>query len=233
MTNVEVIFNFLFNCCKWAYLYFRSITKDSIAHRKLDVVSPVADLGGEGRTLPGPKFLHFHAIFRKKVAKQESPPAWTQEAYRLPCSEYSFCCSNWVPPGRVPPHPDLAWGVPYLGNPPGRVPPSWPGLGGYPYWGIPYLGTPPGVCPIAFWVMLQSIVGYGYPPVDRQIDGWMDRHVSKHYLPVVLRTRAVIIGWRPLRGWRPLWEILDPPLVTIVSHRLPCSKYCESTYKLV
>ena len=32
------------------------------------------------------------------------------------------------------------------------------------------------------------------PPVDRQIDGWKDRRVSKHYLPVVLRTRAVIIA---------------------------------------
>ena len=37
--------------------------------------------------------------------------------------------------------------------------------------------------------MLQSIMGYGYPPpVDRQ----KDRHMSKHYLPVVLRTLAVI-----------------------------------------
>ena len=35
--------------------------------------------------------------------------------------------------------------------------------------------------------------GMGTPPVDRQIDGWMDRHVSKHYLPVVLRTRVVKI----------------------------------------
>ena len=26
------------------------------------------------------------------------------------------------------------------------------------------MGTPPGVCPMAFWVMLQSIMGYGYPP---------------------------------------------------------------------
>ena len=34
-----------------------------------------------------------------------------QEAYRPPCSDYSFCCPNWVPPwqgtpagpGRVPP----------------------------------------------------------------------------------------------------------------------------------
>ena len=50
-------------------------------------------------------------------------------------------------------------------------------------------GYPPGVCPMAFWVMLQSIMGYGYPPL--WTDRWKDRHVSKHYLPVVLRTRAV------------------------------------------
>ena len=72
-----------------------------------------------------------------------------------------------------------AWGVPYLGTPPagyplpGRVP-----LAGYPH---PHQGTPllpgrvpppagpgrvppPGVCPMAFWEMLQGIMGYGYPP---------------------------------------------------------------------
>ena len=26
------------------------------------------------------------------------------------------------------------------------------------------MGTPSGVCPVAFWVMLRSIMGYGYPP---------------------------------------------------------------------
>ena len=59
------------------------------------------------------------------------------------------------------------------------------------------MGTTPGVYPMAFWVMLQSIMGYGYPPqclphgilgnvakhygiwvppspVDRQMDGWTD-----------------------------------------------------------
>ena len=33
-------------------------------------------------------------------------------------------------------------------------------------------------------------MGYGYPPCG-QTDGWKDRRVSKHYLPVVLCTRAV------------------------------------------
>ena len=57
-------------------------------------------------------FFHFRAVLGESWLKQESPPAWTQEAYRPPCSEYSFCCPTWVPPpGRVPP-------------PPSRVPPS-------------------------------------------------------------------------------------------------------------
>ena len=53
------------------------------------------------------------------------------------------------------------------------------------------------ICPMELWVMLQSIMGKkkkiwdGYPPL--WTDRLMDRHVSKHYLPVVLRTRAVKI----------------------------------------
>ena len=84
-----------------------------------------------------------------------------QEAYRPPCSEYSFCCPTWVPPrggtqsppggtqSGTPPggYPDPPRGVP--GGVPGQVPPS---LGGY-------LDPPP--------------PGGGYPdppspPVDRQ-----------------------------------------------------------------
>ena len=41
-------------------------------------------------------------------------PAWTQEAYRPPCSEYSFCCPTSVPP--------LGQGTPpRKGYPPPRV----------------------------------------------------------------------------------------------------------------
>ena len=156
-----------------------------------------------------------------------------QEACCPPCSEYSICCPNWVPPS----HPDLAggypaggyptwvppmlaWGVPCQGDTLlGYSPPvlAWPGgtlpgylppptgyphpdlAGGVPCQGVPYLGTPPvltwlggtlpggtlpgyppswpgrvpptgpgwvspSVCTMAFWVMLQSIMGYGYPP---------------------------------------------------------------------
>ena len=127
----------------------------------------------------------------KLQAKQESPPAWTQEACRPPCSEYSFCSG---------------WGVPYLGLPwqgtphrvpPGRVPlPSPPqgtpqlDLAGYPPSpGWTWQGTPPpGVCPMAFWEMLQSIMGT--PPGVNKLTKW------NYYLPVVLRTRAVKTTWQ-------------------------------------
>ena len=138
------------------------------------------------------------SIFCQNKTKQESPPAWTQEAYRPPCIEYSFCCPIWVAPPSWPgwggvtwpgyppkaghPHPDLAGEVPDQGSPPagyplGRVlpPAGYPTQQGTPQQGTPpqldLAGYPPGVCPMAFWEMLQSIMGYGYPPVDRQIDG--------------------------------------------------------------
>ena len=77
---------------------------------------------------------------------------------------------TWVPPGRVP--PILSWPggtlpgyTPGQGTPLGRVSP----LAGYPPAGYPLPAgpgrVPPlGVCPMEFWVMLQSIMGYGYPP---------------------------------------------------------------------
>ena len=97
--------------------------------------------------------------------KQESPPAWTQEAYYPPCSEYSFWCSNWVPPQQgTPPARYPPWAG-YPPDGPGRVPPP-AGPGRVP--------LPPG-CPMAFWVMLQSIMGYGYPPPPcGQTDGRTD-----------------------------------------------------------
>ena len=53
------------------------------------------------------------------------------------------------------------------------------------------MGTRLGVCPMAFWVMLQSIMGYGYPPlgVDK-LTKW------NYYLPVILRTQAVTSALR-------------------------------------
>ena len=89
----------------------------------------------------------------------------------------SVVLTGYHPP---PPHPGPGKGG-YPGYPPGKVPPAGyppcpgPGVGyfppaGYPLAGYPpsswtWLGTP-GVYPMAFWVMLQSIMGYGYPPVS-------------------------------------------------------------------
>ena len=142
-------------------------------------------------------------ILLKTKERQESP-AWTQEAYRPPCSEYSFCCPNWVLTGRAPPHILTwpggypgggypTWLPPWQGTPQQGTPLSWPW--GVPCQGVPYVGTPwqgtpavltwqgtpllswpgrvppptqtwpgtpLGVCPMEFWVMLQSIMGYGY-----------------------------------------------------------------------
>ena len=126
--------------------------------------------------------------------RQESPPAWTQEAYRPLCSKYSLCCPNWVsPPARVPPSqgtPQPGY-PPWPGYPPARVPlqPGYPlpPLGpGYPPARIPpqldLAGYPPaapwhsGKCCKALWDM-------GTPPVDRQIDGWMEGQTRVKTLP--------------------------------------------------
>ena len=85
--------------------------------------------------------FHQWKWFSRKQVQQESPPAWTQEAYRPPCSEYSFCCPTWVPP----PGGYLDLGTPWggLGTPPGGVPRP-----GYPPGGeVPDPGTPPGGYP--------------------------------------------------------------------------------------
>ena len=94
-----------------------------------------------------------------------------QEAYRPPCSDYSFCCPNWVPPRQGTPLP----GYPPAGYPP---PPRLDLAGYHPPVSAPWHS---GKCCKALWDM-------GTPPWT---DRWKDRRVSKHYLPVVLRTRAV------------------------------------------
>ena len=83
------------------------------------------------------------------MAKQESPPAWTQEAYRPPCSEYSFCCPTWVPPPQG--------GTP---TPPGGYPVR------YPPQGVP--GPPPGGVPSQ--VPPQGVPG-GYPDPPGGVPG--------------------------------------------------------------
>ena len=131
-----------------------------------------------------------------------------QEAYRPLCIEYSFCCPTWVPP---PPHPDLAvgGGVPDPSHPPAGYPP-WQGTP--PSWTwqgtpSPWAGYPP-----PHWCLPHGILGKCWktlwnmgnpPPPCGQTDWWKDRRMSKHYLPVVLRTRAVIIPF--LLDWLPYY----------------------------
>ena len=141
---------------------------------------------------------------RQIYFEQESPPAWTQEEYRPPCSKYSLCCPNWIPPwqgtppapqpgyppgqgtplGRVPPSPARV--PPRPGYPPARVPPR----PGYPPWpGYPPSWTWQGTPPAAPWhsgKCCKALWDTGIPPVDK-LTKW------NYYLPVVLRTRAVII----------------------------------------
>ena len=62
------------------------------------------------------KYIHYTCNFNKI---QESPPAWTQEAYCPPCSEYSFCC-----PILADPPPSWTWPpLPLLDLTP--PPPGW------------------------------------------------------------------------------------------------------------
>ena len=81
----------------------------------------------------------------------------------------------------------LRWGTP---RPGGVPPPAGPGWG-TPHW--TWLGYPPqsdlaGVPPTP-----PHQTWLGYPPPQVWTDRRMDKHVSKHNLPVVLRTRSVMI----------------------------------------
>ena len=184
----------------------------------------------------------WHHWWCKHRCKQESPPAWMQEAYCPPCIEYSLCCPTWVPPLSWPGGGTMPGGVPDQGTPPAGYPLAGYPPAGYPLAGYPsprqgtppagyppsrvpprldLAGYPPGVCPMAFWEMLQSIMGYGYPPPPWK-DRWKDRRVSKHYLPVALRTRAVKMSSHSLQPYCP-WIRL--PLVCVqekwMSGRMP------------
>ena len=119
-------------------------------------------------------------MFNWNEVQQESPPAWTQEAYRPPCSEYSFCYPNWVPPpiltwpGGYPTWVPLA-GYPLAGYIPDKVPPSRVPLAGYPPAGYPLAEYPPswpGRVPPS-WIWL------GTPP--RCLPHGILGNVTKHY----------------------------------------------------
>ena len=148
------------------------------------------------------KFLYLTHITNKKVLLRERKRHTARRVVSTPSvvlTGYRPDLAGGYPTGVPPPTGYPPAGYPLAGYPPSRVPPGWT-----------WQGTPPGVCPMAFCEMLQSIMGYGYPfrclPhgilgnvakhygiwVPPWTDRWKDRHVSKHYLPVVLRTRAVM-----------------------------------------
>ena len=140
-------------------------------------------------TTVNPYFNSNHS--RWSFIEQESPPAWTQEAYRPPCREYSFCCPILADP---PPRVDL---IPPAGpDPPSWTwpPPSWtwlPLAGPDPpcwTWPPPPAGPDPSPGwtwppPNWTWPPRGWTEDWPPPPPRGQTDLWKDRHVSKHYLP--------------------------------------------------
>ena len=84
-------------------------------------------------------------------------------------------------------------------------------------------GYPPGVCPMAFWVMLQSILGYGYPPrcLPHGILGNVQSIMGYGYPPVSA-------PWHSGKCCKVLWDMGTPPcgqtegqtrVKTLPSHR--------------
>ena len=156
----------------------------------------------------------------RSIKKQESPPAWTQEAYHPPCSEYSFCCPTRVPPPggrgyltRVPPGGYLTrvppqGGVPDPGTPGGSSTPggTWPGYppggglgtpgGGswprYPPWGGTWPGYPGGVPDLG--TPLQGGTWPRYPP----------RGVPDPGTPAA--------SWHSGKCCKALWDMGTPPV---------------------
>ena len=132
----------------------------------------------------------------KTSIKQESPPAWTQEAYRP--QEGARC---WPPPAGPDPLPSADWP-----DPPPPAGPHPPLLADWP--DPPLLAGPDPHPPLADWP--------DHPP-PRRLDlspppHWLtdltpprldltpppvDKLTKWNYLPVVLRTRAVITSYLP------------------------------------
>ena len=136
--------------------------------------------------------MKFNRVFPKCCHwiqwQQESPPAWKQDAYHPPCSDYSFCCPILAdPPPRVDWNPPAGWTwSPPLAEP-DPPPPGWtwpPPAGPDP---SPFLDlTPP-----TSWTWPPPNWTEDWPPL--WTDRIMDRRMSKHYLPVILRMRVVKI----------------------------------------
>ena len=134
-----------------------------------------------------------HGIRNKKVLLRERK----RHTARRVVSTHSVVLSWLTPP--PPPHwltwPSCGWLTPPAD------PPSWPTSPGWhpppPGWTDPPLWLTP--TPPADWPPPAESADWPPPPC-----GQTDRHVSKHNLPVVLRTRAVIMNFteRAFRQFR-------------------------------
>ena len=107
----------------------------------------------------GSHSCEYQTIYRqnKKVLLRERKRHTARRVVSTPSVVLTGYPPSW--PGRVPPPRCLPHGI--LGNVAKH----------YGIW------VPPRVCPMAFWEMLQSIMGYGYPLppwTDRLMDGRTD-----------------------------------------------------------
>ena len=110
-----------------------------------------------------------------------------QETYRPRRIKYSICYPRWGTPRQGTPLARSDGGVPKVGYPRQGTP--WPGLRGYPRWGTPQPGLMGGYLRWGTPQQGTPPSGPGRSTAPPQV--WTDRHVSKHNLPVVLRTRSV------------------------------------------
>ena len=151
--------------------------------------------------------------------EQESPPAWTHEAYRPPSSKYSFCCPNQgggqarvqvQREGGLPqPGPDRGYPIPGR-----RVPyPWWRGYPGYPPVQMGGRGTPIQIWlgyPIWTWPPHPDLVGYPHLDLSRVFP-----HLDLAGVPPPVWTW---LGYPPPLQWWTVWK-----------HNLPSSFGLYST----
>ena len=169
--------------------------------------------------------------FSEKRNKQESPPAWTQEAYRLPRSKCSLCWWGGTPSSHVGGGYSIQswWGVPHPFMVGGGGTPSSHG-GGYPIhsWlvggvphpfmvggGVPHPvmvgGTPSshgGVPPT-----IQTWLGYPPPPTMQTWLGYPSPPPPHHpdLAGVPPSNHPELSGVPPPPPSRPGWGITSPP----------------------
>ena len=88
-------------CCRRSGLLTR--------HRRCLMLERTA-LNYQGTIKCEPQILHLVWSSLKLLVQQESPPAWTQEAYRPPRSRSKCLLFRGGAPPPPPPPPDMGWG---------------------------------------------------------------------------------------------------------------------------